>query len=299
VGYDNIKIRDLSRPPNEWTPPISALGGPPAHELYVDLVMHAGLRVFRDSKSRPWVVLQDGAQRRAFPAPSAGLRSALDRFRMRRNLRPAPEGDIDEFVRIVEARTSDPDIAIPTLRLPVGDSGAMHEWHTSMLPSDPTESLSDGSSRLVERADPEAGRPEEAVLEVPTTPHAPPAPVAPRWEGLGPELTAPPVRASISGGRSLPADSGPGFARYLRLFRELIRESDWMGTTEELSQLTHDDPFSMFDSLLRYRNQLIENDILIANVEVGGTYRWLAVDRGRIRNGHEAQPRVEPSPIPS
>lgn len=111
-----VRIRDISRnPSNEWTPPIGAMGGPPAHELYRDLVLYAGLRLLRDGEGRPWVAMQDGERRRTFQVPSSELRGALDRFRMRRNLRPIPESDLEDFTRIVEARISDPDIRIPIL----------------------------------------------------------------------------------------------------------------------------------------------------------------------------------------
>ena len=111
---DEVRILDLSGGPRaEWQPPIGALGGPPAHELYHDLVVHAGLRLLRDDDGDPWIEIQDGERRRAFRVPSLEMRAALDRFRMRRNLRPVPDNDIQDFVRVVEARILDPDAAIP------------------------------------------------------------------------------------------------------------------------------------------------------------------------------------------
>ena len=113
---NEVRIRDISRnPTSEWTPPIGAMGGPPAHELYRDLVLYAGLRLLRDNEGRPWIAIQDGERRRTFRVPSVELRSALDRFRMRRNLRPVPDDDLEDFTRIVDARVSDPDIRIPSL----------------------------------------------------------------------------------------------------------------------------------------------------------------------------------------
>ena len=112
----DIVIRDVSRiPTREWVPPIGAMGGPPAHELYRDLVLRAGLRLFRDHRGHPYLALKDGEHRRTFRVPSLELREALDRFRMGRNLRLVPEPELIEFARVVAARVSDPDLFVPTL----------------------------------------------------------------------------------------------------------------------------------------------------------------------------------------
>ncbi len=193
MGYEDVKIRDLSRRTSEWTPPIGALGGPPAHALYTDLVVYAGLQLFRDTRGRPWVVLRDGAQRRAFLVPSPELRSALDRFRMHRNLSPVPEGHISEFIRVVQARISDPDVEIPLLRSPVAEPISLPEWGPTpdatapemATPSIAAEEPVRTSLRAVDDLDRHLPRPvERPVPALPLTPPVSssvrePAPVPP------------------------------------------------------------------------------------------------------------------------
>ncbi len=96
-----------------------------------------------------------------------------------------------------------------------------------------------------------------------------------------------PLDLSVSGGRALPV-AGEALPRYVRVFQELIRDGGWMGTTRELAERTGDDPFTLFDSLIRYRAELAGQGILVANVEVGDGFRWLAVDRSRIHDGTAA-----------
>jgi hypothetical protein len=289
VGYEDLKILDVSRITGQWTPPIGAMGGPPAHELYKDLVLHAGLQLFRDVQSRPWVALLDGAQRRAFPVPSTDLRSAIDRFRMRRNLRPVPPSDIEEFVRIVEARISDPDVEIPVLRSPLAERTTVAEPDPPPPPvaREPPERWKVLNDQI-----------DSALRDIEALEHegkSQPAPAADPPPSHGPENDGAPlvvreveVDPSISGGRRLPESQNGTLARYVRVFRELVHEGGWMGSTRELSELTRDDPLVVFDSLLKYRSELANNDILIANIEVGGSYQWLAVDRSKIRTGGEA-----------
>jgi hypothetical protein len=284
VGFDDLKIRDLSRLSGEWTPPIGVMGGPPAHELYADLVVHAGLQLFRDVKSRPWVVLRDGAQRRAFLVPSAELRGALDRFRMRRNLRPVPEGDIQEFARVVEARTSDPDVTIPVLKAPVSERATVPEREPSSDPPDghplprwkELEDRIDSALRDLDELDRHPVR----SLEL-----RPPPAIPDGGENDDIALTAerPRMDVSISGARPLPEGQDANLARYVRVLGQLVHDGSWMGTTQELAKLTKDDPMTMFDALLRYRSELADHNILIANIEVEGGYRWLAVNRATIR----------------
>jgi hypothetical protein len=275
VALDELKIREVSRLGNgAWTPPIGAMGGPPAHELYRDLVLHAGLQLFKDSKSRPWVMLQDGAQRRAFPVPSQELRGALDRFRMRRNLRPSPENDIDELVRIVQARISDPDVVIPVLRGPMVE----HVGGPDRAPTAPTpeiapkwRALEDQIETMIHEASDEAG-----IAPSPSMPV--------RSDGPDPEplpAPEPSLSLTVSGGRSAPDRR---LSRYVRVFHDLVHEGPWMGTTQQLAKLTGDDPITVFDSLLRFRSDLEGEHLLVANVQVGEEYRWLAVDRGRVRS---------------
>ncbi|MGC2289306.1 MAG: hypothetical protein WA688_05550, partial [Thermoplasmata archaeon] len=110
---DEVRIRELiEHQTGEWVPPISALGGPPAHVLYHELVLHAGLRLYRDSEGHALLVFLDGESRRSFRSPSPELMGALDRFRMRRGLRPSPSKDIDDFVRVIHARVTDPDAKV-------------------------------------------------------------------------------------------------------------------------------------------------------------------------------------------
>jgi hypothetical protein len=290
VGFEDLRIRDVSRLLGEWSPPIGALGGPPAHELYRDLVVYAGLQLFRDARSRPWVTLRDGAHRHAFAVPSAELRGALDRFRMRRNVRPLPESDIDEFVRIINARASDPDVEIPTLKAPVAE------------PSTAPESGAPARREVVDVPPPSGTDSERAPLAarvavpavappvLPADPTPPPAPRDPTaWAGDA--AAEPPINSSISGGYRFAPLPDPSLARYVRVFRRLVHDGDWMGTTRELADLTRDDPFTLYTTLLRYRSELAKNDILLASVEAGDGYRWLAVDRSKFRN-------PEPAPAP-
>ncbi len=295
VSFGDVKIRDVSRLTGEWTPPISAMGGPPAHELYMDLVLYAGLQLFRDAKSRPWVVLRDGAQRRAFRAPSDELRSALDRFRMRRNVRPVPESDIDEFVRIVEARVSDPDVEIPLLRspmvertsIPLRDPAPTRTTWRGAPQGDGPWDQSDTASRDLDDRD---GNPSESP-SYPSPPRIRDAGEPRDTERTGPAYT---LDSSTSGARRLPAGPQTRLTRYLEVLRGLVRDGDWMGTTRELSRLTEDDPFTLFETLLKYRSQLADHDILIANIDVGDGYRWLAVDRAKVRTAIEARQASEP-----
>ncbi len=293
AAYDDLKIRDLSRLSGAWTPPISAMGGPPAHQLYSDLVAFAGLQLFRDTKTRPWVVLRDGAQRRAFLAPSGELRSAIDRFRMRRNVRPLSESTIDEFVRIVQARISDPDVQIPILRSPLAEQEPTPEG-SAPAPPEPEE-IGDRWKHLDEEID-SALRDLDALDHPAAAAEAP----APREEPTELVEAQPEARIdpSISGARALPAPKGAGYDRYVRVLRRLVEGGGWMGTTQELSRLTRTDPITLFDSLLRYRTDLAGEDILITNIEVEGSYRWLAVDRTRIRGTNEA-PAPENRPMPA
>lgn len=291
VGFDELKIRDVSRFAGEWAPPIGVLGGPPAHELYRDLVLYAGFQLFRDSRSRPWVVLRDGAHRRAFSVPSAELRGALDRFRMRRNTRPLPETDLEEFFRVVDARVSDPDVHIPLLRSPVADGHpAPAEATVRSPPSNGhevpwTDALEGGAAAPPPNGHGTDGATSPAPATAAGSPEVPAEAAAP----AEPVLTAA-VDPATSGGYRLPSSQSVGVARYVRILRRLLREGDWMGTTRELSELTSDDPLTLYNSLLRYRSELADNDILLANVDVGDGTRWLAVDRAKFRTALEGRP---------
>ncbi len=255
-GADEVRIRDLSRRSTpEWTPPIGALGGPPAHELYRDLVNAAGLQLCRGSSGLPWVVLKDGERTRRFPVPSAELRGALDRFRMRRNLRPVPDRDIEDFVRIVEARTMDPDLDLPRVEDLWVDEGA-----------------------------PTTAGPSDEVAEAPSWSEG----EDPRVTGFG--TLAPSV--SISGGRTRSTRASDVVPRYLPVLRDLVREGEWMGTANELSRRIGDDPDVVFGNLIEHRIRFAETGVVVAPVEVEDGWQFLAVDRSRVvRHGAPAPPR--------
>ncbi|HEV2519060.1 MAG TPA: hypothetical protein VGX00_00355 [Thermoplasmata archaeon] len=278
-----IKIRELSRTGvREWIPPIGAMGGPPAHELYRDLVLFAGLRLMRDGEGRPQVAIRDGENRRVFAVPSDGLREAIDRFRMRRSLRPVPDQELQEFTRIAEARASDPDILVP--RADLGDAGPPRSIEAPTAapeiplavsaPSDDVEGELDSILREIDDV-----RRRTAVR--PPTAKAPSA-----WtEVVSTSLPSPSDRGdlneSISGGR-MTRRGGPGLPRYIEVLRTLIRDGGWLGTTSDLCGLTGDDPRTVVASLLGMRSELARSNIVVASVETKEGWRWLAVDRARL-----------------
>jgi len=290
LTIDELKIRDLSRlSTSEWTPPIGAMGGPPAHELYRDLVAHGGLRLMRDSDGNPWVEMKDGERRRSFRVPGVALRGALDRFRMRRNLRPVPESDIEDFSRVVSARVSDPDVRLPQFDLgaserapPVPEPPTTYD---RMPPADPP--ATEGASPL----EVELARVIEEVDAVRNDSGAPvpveqtPAP----WQeepGVGDAAVATLVvlDPSISGGQRIGTGSEDPLPRYLRVLRGLAAGGGWLGTLGELGRLTREDPDAVFGSLLKYHSQLTQNQLVVAPVEVEDGWRWLVVDRTRLRS---------------
>ncbi len=281
---DEIRIRDVSRASTrEWTPPIGAMGGPPAHELYRDLVLYAGFRLLRDAQGNPRVALRDGEHQRIFSAPSEELREALDRFRMRRNLRPLRDQELADLTRIVLARATDPDIVVPTIDgaesgsvkgpaaprpfLPV-PPGPEPERAGNEPEPPPLRAESDGAL-------PQSALPRVAVGEAPSA-----------WTEVGGRLgplapTARPPNESSSGGRvSRPPEKGS--PRYLQVLRTLVRDGGWVGTTSELSRLTGDKPENVYASLRAFRSDLAQNNIVIAPVETKDGWRWLAVDWQRL-----------------
>ncbi|MCI4365427.1 MAG: hypothetical protein L3K10_05125 [Thermoplasmata archaeon] len=308
VTVDEVKIRDLSRPlTSEWTPPIGAMGGPPAHELYRDLVAHGGLRLLRDRDGNPWVEMQDGVRRRSFRVPGTALRGAFDRFRMRRNLRPVPESDLDDFARVVAARISDPDV-----RLPVFDSSALDrappapEPESSFLdlsssqgsaPQAPPSALEQELEAVLREVDLVRGAPTLAPLPAPPVaplpaPPAPalepPTPTAWREDEPGPVVSdrplSLPMDASISGGHQDIAAADDSLPRYLRVLRGLVEGGGWIGTLGELGRLTGEEPDVVFGSLLKFHTQLTGNNLVVAPVEVEDGWRWLVVDRSRLHS---------------
>lgn len=282
-----IVIRDVSRPPTkEWIPPIGAMGGPPAHELYRELVQRAGLRLFRDHRGNPYVALRDGEHRRTFRVPSIELREALDRFRMNRNLRPVPEQELRDFARVVDARVSDPDIFVPTVE--VGGTPARPisvAVPERSEPLDPKNALPPGweeeISSIARDEEEDPVRPEAFPQEPVKAPSA--------WTDVVESPTSPPpeeipLSLSISGGCP-PPRSEEGLPRYLSAFRSLIAAGDWVGTTAELSHLTGDTPERVFARLRAYRSDLAGSGIVVVPIETRLGWRWLAVDESHIRLG--------------
>jgi hypothetical protein len=287
VTTEELGILDLSKVgKGEWVPPIGAMGGPPAHELYRDLVIHAGLRLLRDETGTPWVEIQDGEHRRAFPAPSLELRSALDRFRMRRNLRPVPEADIDEFARVVEARVSDPDIEVAVEISPTPGrlvlAGGDTPTETSPIPA-PRAAANwavDELDQLMHEVDSIQGR----VPEAPPEEVAEPA--AAWYPHAGPIQSRLPHRwhTGTSGARRSAPTPDPRLPRYIRVLRELVQNGTWIGSLTEIARRTGDDTDQVFATLLQFHTDLVGNDLVVAPVEVEDGWKWVVVDRGRMRD---------------
>ena len=258
------------------------MGGPPAHELYRDLVQRAGLRLFRDHRGNPYVTLRDGEHRRTFRVPSLELREALDRFRMHRNLRPVPETELAEFTRVVQARVSDPDIFVPTVEAPsLRPLDRDVDTPSAPLPSKERPPTPDGWDEEVSSiAREEADRP---------LPEAPPTPVArapSAWDDVVEPLSAPAevgpaLRPSISGGARLPPGEGE-VARYTLALRTLMEGGEWLGTTAELARMTGDSPERVFARIREYRKELVRSDIVVVPVETRGGWRWLALDASHL-----------------
>jgi len=287
TGYDGwagvtnqeIEILDLSKVARgEWVPPIGAMGGPPAHELYRDLVSHAGLRLYKGEDGSPWVEIQDGERRRRFPVPSAELRAALDRFRMRRNLRPVPESDIDEFARVIAARISDPDVEIPTsppqVELAVASVGRI----PSRTPVAPTSWAVDELDDLMHEVDAIQGRvppPREAERPEPAAPR-PPNPLHRRMPQ--------PWQTAVSSARAPRSAPDPRLPKYVRALRELVQDGTWIGNLSEIARRTGDDTSEVFCALLQFHTDLVGNGLVVAPVEVEEGWQWVVVDRTRMRS---------------
>jgi hypothetical protein len=280
---EEIEIRDVSRPSTrEWIPPIGAMGGPPAHELYRELVLYAGLRLLRNNEGNPCVAMRDGEHRRTFRVPSDELREALDRFRMRRNLRPLPDQELAALTRIIQARASDPDIFVP--EFDVGESDPPEprlEPRPPLVPAVPP-----GPNRSGWEEELDSIMREVDEVRRPTAGRVPIAKAPSAWNEVVGHLGRIPApvasaNASISGGRMSPEPAG-SLPRYLQVLRTLVRDGGWLGTTTELSNLTGDNPEKVIASVQAYRSDLAESDIVIAPVETKEGWRWLAVDRNRL-----------------
>ncbi len=276
---EDTSIRDLSgEPVREWMPPINILGGPPAQELYHDLVVFAHMRLYRSLAGEAWVALQDGEHRRMFRVPSTELISALDRFRLKRNLRPVPDKDLEEFSRIVQARISDPDTRFPLVApeevdaepsLPASaplpwvpeTSWAPRGVHAAGVEFDPSGPPVSRSPRLEE-----------------------PPPFAREAADTEPEhpLSTPGILAHLSGGIMTAGSEDESLPRYIKALQDLVRDGDWIGSISDLSKQVGDDPDTAFDNLLRLRPALATTGIVVAPVQMEDGWRWLAVDRNRI-----------------
>jgi len=277
---EEIAILDLSKVGRgEWTPPIGAMGGPPAHELYRDLVTHAGLRLRRGEDGSPWVEIQDGEHRRTFPVPSSELRAALDRFRMRRNLRPVPESDIEEFARVVEARVSDPDIEVPlegpgtAAGPPDGASPTEPEAGGRSWAVDELDHLMHEVDAIQGRAPPDPEdevRPAFGTYVHPTSLHRR---LPHRWH------------TGVSSARGVRSTTDPRLPRYVRVLRELVQDGTWIGSLSEIARRTGDDTNEVFSALLQFHTDFVGNDLVVAPVEVEDGWRWVVVDRTRLRSG--------------
>jgi hypothetical protein len=251
MGSDEARIRELvEHQTGEWVPPISALGGPPAHALYHELVLHAGLKLFRDADGEPLLVFLDGESRRTFRCPSPELMGALDRFRMRRGVRPSAAKDIEDFVRIVHARVTDPDAKVPA----------------------PPDNLPEpmGGPRPSRTPPPGATGEIESVVKpiIPGDPWVP--------------ATIPGLSLSFSGGFMRAGKREPPLPHYIRVLQSLVRNGGWMGTTEDLSTRIGEDEEKLTQTLIRYRADFAEFGIVVANVQTESGWRLLVVDRARL-----------------
>jgi hypothetical protein len=261
------------------------MGGPPAHELYRDLVLYAGLRLLRDADGNPLVALRDGENRRTFRVPSVELREAIDRFRMRRSLRPVPEQEMTELTRIAQARASDPDIHVPASD--IGEVDPPRPRTLITTDAAPTEPQGVPSFDMVQELDSILHEIDDVRHRTATRPPTSKAPSA--WnEVVSPsvlpnlERTIAPV--SVSGGRMAEAPAG-GLPHYVEALRSLLRDGVWLGTTSELSSRTGDDPRKVVASLLGLRSELARRNLVVATVETQEGWRWLAVDRSRLGPG--------------
>jgi hypothetical protein len=250
---DEVRIRELvEHQTGEWVPPISALGGPPAHVLYHELVLHAGMKLFRTAQGEALIEFLDGENRRSFRCPSPELMGALDRFRMRRGLRPSPSKDIDDFVRVIHARITDPDAKVPLISRDVPEPVRIEV--STLAPPKPALAPKDSASE-------------------PTMPGEPWVPAS-----------TPGLSLSFSGGFMRAGRREFPLPHYIRVLQSLVRNGGWMGTTQDLSAKLGEDEAKLTQTLIRYRADLAEFGIVVANVQVESGWRLLVVDRARLND---------------
>lgn len=297
---NEIRIRDVSRPPTrQWIPPIGVMGGPPAHELYRDLVQYAGLRLVRDAQGNPCIAVRDGERRRTFRVPSVELREALDRFRMRRNQRPVPDQALAEFARVVQARVSDPDIFVPSYDIGESDSPAQ------FLPLRPAVSPADGLAPPYVGLESELDSILHELDDVPDPPppRETPAKAPSAWTDVvehlqPPSVSVPQANPSISGGRAAP-NAPRGLPRYLSVLQDLVRDGGWIGTASELSNLVGETPDRVFANLRAYRSDFAGNGLVVVPVETQEGWRWLAIDRHQLTSTADRVRAAEPVAQPT
>jgi hypothetical protein len=79
-------------------------------------------------------------------------------------------------------------------------------------------------------------------------------------------------------------------ARYTAMFRDLVQNGGWIGTTEEISQRIGEEPGVVVNRILQHRSALSGHGIMIAPVPVDTGWRWLAVDRTRLTGSPRPKP---------
>ena len=269
---EDEKIQDLGTSPNspEWVPPIGAMGGPPAHELYRDLVQHADLRLLRGPNSEPWLITPRRRTSPGLPGPERGAHGRP------RSVPDAPEPPTGPREGCGGLRSHRPG---PRLGPRCGASGlgTPHgPWDDR--PPDRGPAASSGTA-------PSDDPPTAAALAPAEGPFA-----ASPWDEAvepGPPMDVlPPVRPTTVSGEYPPRRSNnDSLPRYVKVLHEMVRNGDWLGTLDDLSNEIGEDSFTVFASLIRHRTDLAAEGIVVAPVEVEDGWRWLAVDRGRTHDG--------------
>ena len=74
----------------------------------------------------------------------------------------------------------------------------------------------------------------------------------------------------------------PPLPHHIRVLQSLIRHGGWMGSAEELSTRLGEDENRLTQMLIRYRADLAEFGIVVANVQVESGWKILVVDRARL-----------------
>lgn len=80
----------------------------------------------------------------------------------------------------------------------------------------------------------------------------------------------------------------PRLPRYVRVLRELVQDGTWIGSLAEIARRTGDDTSEVFSTLLQFHTDLVGNDLVVAPVEVEDGWRWVVVDRARLRPSSDA-----------